>query len=164
MVQPVSPVPGGSCPAPKRIALPVFSPRFAARRLPLVGLVLGLLLVAVAGCSALVPSPQIGRWELQTVAGAKAVFPATIVFTNSDISIDTGCNKGAATYTLDGSKLTLDGAAFTLVACGGGALSAQDDAFRAMAQGASATFSGETLTLDMGNGLPILVLKRGAGS
>lgn len=134
-------------------------PRPIALLLPLL-----VVLALVAGCSALVPSPQIGRWELQTVGGVKAVFPATLVFTTTDLSIDTGCNKGAGTYKLDGSKLTLDGVAFTLVACGAGALSAQDDAFRAMAQGAKAEFNGETLTLDMGNGQPVLVLKRGAGS
>ncbi len=123
-----------------------------------------LLLAVVAGCSALIPSPQIGRWELQTVAGVKAVFPATLVFTSVDVSIDTGCNKGAATYKLDGSKLTLADAAFTNTACGGGALTAQDNAFRAMVKGASATISSEILTLDMGSGQPVLVLKRGGGS
>ena len=131
---------------------------------PLVPALVGLLLLVVAGCSALIPSPQIGRWELQTVAGAKAVFPATLVFTTADLSIDSGCNTGAAKYTLDGSRLTLASAAFTANVCGGGALTAQDDAFRAMAQGANASFSGEFLTLDMGSGQPLLVLKRGAGS
>ncbi len=130
---------------------------------PLVLALVGLLM-AVAGCSALIPSPQIGRWELQTVAGVKAVFPATLVFTNLDVSIDTGCNTGAAAYTLDGSKLTLQDAAFTATDCGGGALTTQDGAFRAMTTGANASFSGEFLTLDMGNGQPVLVLKRGAGS
>jgi heat shock protein HslJ len=144
------------------------SPTAAPRSRTLVGWVsvLGTILFAllVAGCSVLVPSPQIGRWELQTVDGVKAVFPARLVFTTSDVTIDTGCNTGAATYRLDGSKLTLEGAAFTKVACGEGALAIQDGAFRAMAAGATATFNGEVLTLDMGSGQPVLVFRRGAGS
>jgi heat shock protein HslJ len=123
-----------------------------------------LVSMLVGGCSALVPSPQIGRWELQTVGGVKAVFPARLIFTTSDITIDTGCNSGAATYRLDGDKLTLAGGAFTLVGCGDGALAIQDGAFRAMAQGATASFNGEELTLDMGTGQPVLVFRRGAGS
>jgi heat shock protein HslJ len=133
----------------------------SARRGALLALLFALL---VGGCSALVPSPQIGRWELQTVDAVKAVFPARLVFTTTDVSIDTGCNTGAAKYRLDGSKLTLEGGAFTMVACGEGALAIQDGAFRAMADGATATFSGEVLTLNMGNGLPVLVFRRGAGS
>jgi heat shock protein HslJ len=129
------------------------------------GALVALLFAVVAsGCSALVPSPQIGRWELQTVGGVKAVFPARLIFTTSDITIDTGCNAGAATYRLDGGKLTLEGGAFTLVGCGDGALAIQDGAFRAMAQGATASFSGEVLTLDMGSAQPVLVFRRGAGS
>jgi heat shock protein HslJ len=132
-----------------------------ARRGALVALLFAAL---VGGCSALVPSPQIGRWELQTVGGVKAVFPARLIFTTSDITIDTGCNTGAAQYRLDGGKLTLEGGAFTLVGCGDGALAIQDGAFRAMAKGATASFSDGVLTLDVGTGQPVLVFRRGAGS
>ena len=136
----------------------------SVRRTGLAVLAALLIALVVGGCSVLIPSAQIGRWQLQTVDGAKAVFPARLVFTNTDITIDTGCNTGAATYTLDGSKLTLASVAFTKVACGEGALAIQDGAFRAMERGASASFSGEVLTLDMGSGQPVLVFRRGAGS
>jgi heat shock protein HslJ len=118
---------------------------------------------ALAGC-ALVPSPWVGRWELVTVGGNPPAAQGSIVFTNTDVVIETGCNEGAGRYRLDGSRLTLDGVAFTAALCTG-ALGTQDAAFLALASGSpSLGLDGDRMTIDAGGGTPVLLLARTSGA
>jgi heat shock protein HslJ len=136
-----------------------------ARRRGLLGLrlLVTTLALAVAGC-ALVPTPWVGGWRLRTIGGNPAAAQATIVFTATDVVLETGCNQGAGQYEMANGKLTLKDVAFTAVGCLG-AVATQDAAFVALAGGTpSLSVSGDTLTIDAGGGRPVLVFDRTSGA
>lgn len=119
--------------------------------------------LALAGC-ALVPSSWVGRWELAAIGGNPPAAAGSIVFTNTDVVIETGCNEGAGRYHLDGSHLTIADVAFTAVLCSG-PVGAQDAAFLALGSGdATMSVSGDRLTIDPGGGRPVLELRRTSGA
>jgi heat shock protein HslJ len=121
------------------------------------------LAVTLAGC-ALIPTPWVGAWQLRTVGGNRAAAAATIVFTATDVVLETGCNTGAGGYVVDGGKLRLRDVAFTLVLCTD-ALGRQDIALSGLTSGApSLSVSGDTLTIDPGPGRDVLVFDRTSGA
>ncbi len=128
------------------------------------GLAVGLAFL-LGTCAVLVPNRAIGQWSLRTVGGNQAAAGGSIVFTNSDVVVQTGCNQGAASYTYEGDRLTLAGAAFTAQACPYEALDSQDKAFRALAAAPSTmTINDAELTIDPGGGGPVLVFSRTGGA
>ena len=131
------------------------------RTLAVAGVVLA---VALAACSVLLPSPQVGRWELVSAGGASPAMPASMDLTATTMTIDTGCNAGTGSYRLDGSTLTFVDVLIAQVPCSSDPLAAQDDAFRGLLPAATLSISGDQLTLDSGRGTPVLVFRRGSGS
>jgi heat shock protein HslJ len=122
-----------------------------------------LLAVALAGC-VLVPTPWVGGWQLRTVGGIRPFAASTIVFTATDVVIETGCNTGAGGYEVSGGRLTLKGVAFTATACTD-VLVRQDSAFIALGKGTpTLSVSGDTLTIDPGGGGAVLVFDRTSGA
>jgi heat shock protein HslJ len=136
-----------------------------ARRRGLPGLRLLVMTLALAvGACALVPTPWVGGWRLRTVGAAPAFDVATMVFTATDVVIQTGCNTGAGAYEVSGGHLTLKDVAFTPLTCEG-PLAVQDAAFSALTSGSpSLSVSGDTLTIDAGAGAPVLVFDRTSGA
>ena len=126
----------------------------------------GLLLAGtLAGCTALIPHPWVGGWQLRTVGGQPAAGQPTLSLSSTDVVIETGCNEGAGGYTYQDPMLTLSGMAFTASACASAVLTAQDAAVVAIARGPVVMHvSGDELTIDPGSGGAVLVFDRTSGA
>ena len=63
---------------------------------------------------------QAGEWRVEDIAGAGVIdnSPATLLFgADGRLSGNASCNRLIASYTVDGSKLTISPAGTTMMAC-----------------------------------------------
>ena len=97
-------------------------------RLSIVTITAGLMLSACAttgssvssGGNTSVTALQAGEWRVEDIAGAGVIdnSPATLLFgADGRLSGNASCNRLIASYTIEGSKLTISPAGTTMMAC-----------------------------------------------
>lgn len=97
-------------------------------RLSIITITAGLMLSACAttgssvssGGNASVTALQAGEWRVEVIAGAGVIdnSPATLLFgSDGRLSGNASCNRLIASYTIEGSKLTISSAGTTMMAC-----------------------------------------------
>lgn len=106
------------------------------------------------------------RWQLRfaiDAEGALAPVPegvlATARFEDGRLFGSGGCNRYSASYTLDGSRLTLGPAASTMMACPDPAGTFENTFYRALSTTATWEVDGQSLILRDGDDRSILVFR-----
>jgi heat shock protein HslJ len=131
-----------------------------------VAIALGAILVVACsgppGNTAALPGTA---WTVTTIGGATTIAdgPPTMSFgADGVVSGTTGCNTYTGSYKLDGSSITIGPLAMTLMLCQGAA-GAQETAFSAAFQKASAWTIGTDGTLTLTGVVDIVAKPSGGG-
>jgi heat shock protein HslJ len=126
-------------------------------------LLIGLILTALAGCSAGLGSLQTSKWNVDSINGTKVILPSGQRITmdvNTDKASVSGrapCNSYSATYVELGESIKFSPIVSTKMACD--ELSLENQYFEALGKVTSYTISGNHLSFYSGTALVIYLVK-----